>query len=407
MSRVRSPRIATATIRSRGWVWLMGCALGAALALGPACGQAPKPEELNELDRIWADPNTQKVRTIPGAQRYFEQAYDLRLKARQAYEEGDVELAREYAIWSKLKYRTAEALAEQHEAKARVEAANARVREINPTLQARNQARNELTQAVKTLEMQVRVAEKRKADEEARLAALRSGNASGNGGAVDDAALRQQLNTKLQLTQTQRQAAEQFRASEFAPAPFNQADNLYKSVQAGMSGDIDTSMLQSLDQAIALFKRAQTQAKPRFEDWKIKQQPEVRNATLLQQARKNFGADYAAGEPNGARIILTSLFDAGESNFALGTDAMLKALLALAKEYDEYELLIEGFTSKKGNATENLAVSQNRAFAVRDYLQGKGIDKSRLTTRGQGEDRIRYPSDASKNDRVEVVFRRK
>ena len=77
----------------------------------------------------------------------------------------------------------------------------------------------------------------------------------------------------------------------------------------------------------------------------------------------------------------------------------------LAKDYDEFTITIEGFTSK-GDATENLGLSQLRARAAEDALVRGGVKKSRIETKGQGQERLRYPDNRSRNERVEVIFRR-
>lgn len=68
---------------------------------------------------------------------------------------------------------------------------------------------------------------------------------------------------------------------------------------------------------------------------------------------------------------------------------------------------ISGHTDTVGRAAYNLQLSQRRADAVRTYLQGKGIDRSRMTTVGYGETRLRVSpeqsdADQRKNRRVEL-----
>jgi OmpA-OmpF porin, OOP family len=66
---------------------------------------------------------------------------------------------------------------------------------------------------------------------------------------------------------------------------------------------------------------------------------------------------------------------------------------------------IEGHTDAVGNRAYNLDLSQRRAQAVVDYLNSRGADRARFTTRGYGFDKpldTRNPRGAV-NRRVEVV----
>ena len=78
------------------------------------------------------------------------------------------------------------------------------------------------------------------------------------------------------------------------------------------------------------------------------------------------------------------------------------------------EMLIEGYTDSKGSPKYNLALSERRVEAVKDYLvQEKKIPESIITTRGLGEtkpaerntkdDGSDYPKGREKNRRVEIT----
>jgi peptidoglycan-associated lipoprotein len=67
------------------------------------------------------------------------------------------------------------------------------------------------------------------------------------------------------------------------------------------------------------------------------------------------------------------------------------------KYYGGSKVTIEGFADPAGSNKYNLALSQRRADAVRDYLSSKGIDMTVLKTIGYGKTRLVNPS-ASKDD---------
>jgi len=89
-----------------------------------------------------------------------------------------------------------------------------------------------------------------------------------------------------------------------------------------------------------------------------------------------------------------------------------KALAFVTKtliENKDYKLDIDGFTDNTGKADKNLLLSQNRSDAVKKYLVSKGIDESRLTASGHGQDNPRADNKTAagraKNRRVEFSLK--
>ena len=62
-----------------------------------------------------------------------------------------------------------------------------------------------------------------------------------------------------------------------------------------------------------------------------------------------------------------------------------------------YTIRIEGHTDDIGDAQENLALSQNRASEVKEYLIELGIEASRLSSVGYGESQPKFPNNNSTN----------
>jgi len=73
----------------------------------------------------------------------------------------------------------------------------------------------------------------------------------------------------------------------------------------------------------------------------------------------------------------------------------------------DMHIRIEGHTDNIGSMEYNIDLSQKRAQAVKDYLVGKGIDESRVSTVGFGYERPIAPNDTeegrSLNRRAEIV----
>ncbi len=69
---------------------------------------------------------------------------------------------------------------------------------------------------------------------------------------------------------------------------------------------------------------------------------------------------------------------------------------------------VEGHTDSRGNDAYNMKLSDDRAAAVRTYLESKGVEAARLTSQGFGETQPVDPRNVAaawdKNRRVEFVI---
>ena len=81
----------------------------------------------------------------------------------------------------------------------------------------------------------------------------------------------------------------------------------------------------------------------------------------------------------------TILFDTSKATFQQQTFPVLQAMVAILKQYPSSKFALEGHTDSDGKDAANLALSENRAAAVKNYLIENGIDTSRLTSAGFGE----------------------
>ena len=67
---------------------------------------------------------------------------------------------------------------------------------------------------------------------------------------------------------------------------------------------------------------------------------------------------------------------------------LLDGVVAELRRDPSIRLSIEGYTCDIGTAEYNLALSERRASAVRDYLVARGVSADRLRTVGYGEERF-------------------
>jgi len=101
------------------------------------------------------------------------------------------------------------------------------------------------------------------------------------------------------------------------------------------------------------------------------------------------------------------LFDTGKETIKPESLPTLKMILALLKDSPDLKFSIEGHTDNQGNKGINQPLSEKRAEAVKNWLAGKEIDPSRLTTQGFGDSRPidsnSTPEGRANNRRVEFV----
>ncbi|MGA7304025.1 MAG: OmpA family protein [Rhodothermales bacterium] len=137
---------------------------------------------------------------------------------------------------------------------------------------------------------------------------------------------------------------------------------------------------------------------------------EARDALASAQALSERVAELEARKTNRGLVITLSdiLFDSGKATLKVGADRALVELTSFLNEYEDRNLLIEGFTDNVGTTEYNQDLSVRRANAVRRALVLKGVADTRIRTDGLGE---RYPvatndtgAGRQQNRRVEIVI---
>jgi outer membrane protein OmpA-like peptidoglycan-associated protein len=102
------------------------------------------------------------------------------------------------------------------------------------------------------------------------------------------------------------------------------------------------------------------------------------------------------------------LFDFDKSDLTQASVKSVDELAQILNKYPDTDVLIEGHTDNKGSDRYNQALSERRAKAVADYLQGKDIRGARLRTVGYGESQPVASNDTeagrSQNRRVTFVI---
>ena len=102
------------------------------------------------------------------------------------------------------------------------------------------------------------------------------------------------------------------------------------------------------------------------------------------------------------------LFDTDKAELNDGADSTVDRLADFMEEYPERKVLIEGHTDSRGDAGYNQQLSERRAEAVGEALTERGVDSTRVQTKGLGQSYPVASNDTSagmqRNRRVEIVI---
>lgn len=106
-------------------------------------------------------------------------------------------------------------------------------------------------------------------------------------------------------------------------------------------------------------------------------------------------------------VALEGVFFANDSDqLSIPAQQILRKVAEVIKQSSASLIEVGGYTDDAGDAEYNLRLSAVRAAAVRDYLYGLGVKKSRLQVRGYGEASPRAdnasPEGRAMNRRVEL-----
>ncbi|MBL8279785.1 MAG: DUF4398 and OmpA-like domain-containing protein [Pelomonas sp.] len=139
-------------------------------------------------------------------------------------------------------------------------------------------------------------------------------------------------------------------------------------------------------------------------------QAQAANAQAQAAALQRELADMQAKQTDRGMLVTLGdvLFEFGRAEIKPAAEGSLGKLANYLNQHPDRRVLIEGFTDSVGSNAANLTLSQRRAQAVAEALRARGVDTSRIDTRGYGE---AFPvanndstSDRAMNRRVEVYI---
>jgi outer membrane protein OmpA-like peptidoglycan-associated protein len=103
---------------------------------------------------------------------------------------------------------------------------------------------------------------------------------------------------------------------------------------------------------------------------------------LVEYLQGNTGAGGGAAGIDFDRL----LFDTNSATLQPASYEQLNNIAAILKAYPTAKIQLRGYTDNTGDASQNLQLSQQRADNVSAELARRGIDSSRLTATGYGQD---------------------
>ncbi len=109
--------------------------------------------------------------------------------------------------------------------------------------------------------------------------------------------------------------------------------------------------------------------------------------------------------PNAARGRSTALseelfFGLGRAN--VGSKASIQKTVAWLAAHGSASIVVEGYADPSGSAAANMALSEQRAEAVRDALVAAGADGSRIEVQAFGDTKLHYGRSDGRNRRVVI-----
>ncbi len=107
--------------------------------------------------------------------------------------------------------------------------------------------------------------------------------------------------------------------------------------------------------------------------------------------------EVAALKVGQAYTINDILYRSNSATLAEESKITLDGFAQYLKDNPSMNVEIQGHTDDRGDDAANLALSQDRAFTVLEYLASCGVKTSRLKFKGYGEGKPKYPNDSEEN----------
>jgi outer membrane protein OmpA-like peptidoglycan-associated protein len=360
------------------------------------CASAPKPKELLDLEALRKAKDYERAQQAQPA--LVKESDEAHKKATEAWDDEEMDLAKDWAILSTIKLRTAQAIIDEQAtrertAKLRVEVAEvkrqhgeaqARIREAEEQLRLHGKLASARKVALEK-EQQLTEAQKREQEQKALAEAQKK---------VAEA----QLAIKM---------ADTVEASRYASAEYAGAQALLTRAEASLKAGNATDAATTAEMAKSKAEAAQTAARSQYLAAKKQAERQAQNQALQKDAAAITGMTVkmkTSGETQQLIMPVLDLFARGKSAPKPEKVNVLNAIAGLLKKYPDYPVIINGYTSSRVARSQQYVVSYARAQAVATHFAQLGVNLKRMATSGQGGESPIAPKRSTSNDRVEVIL---
>jgi outer membrane protein OmpA-like peptidoglycan-associated protein len=364
------------------------------------CATVPKPQELLDLEAMRE--TKEYRRAEEDHPNLIDESKAAQKKATTAWEEEEIDVAKHWATLGTIKVRTALAIMNQKLAREKAEA-----------------ARKELTQVQQEEEaVAAKIAE---TDEQLELVAKL--NAARRAAKDKEAALKKELSEAQKREEEQKRLAEAQQkvgeaevalrtaetvdAAQYAKPDYESAQTLLAKAQAALKANKATDATTMADLAKTKAEAATASARPKWQAAKQTAERQARNQALQKDAAGIAGVTVkmkTVGETQQLILPVLDLFKRGKTAPKGEMMATLTAIGELLKKYDDYPVIVNGYTSYRVRSSQRFSVSQARAQAVANLFVSQGVKFKRMAIAGHGAENLVGRRWSTINDRVEVVI---
>lgn len=360
------------------------------------CASAPKPKELLDLEEL------RKAKSYASAQQaqpaLVKESDEDYKKSVEAWDESELDLAKDWAILATIKLRTALAIIEEAATRA---SAGALRKEIDGLRRARAEAQARIREADEQLRLHGKLSAARKAALEKEKALTDAQKREQEQRALADA------QKKVADAQLAMKMADTVEASKHAATEYAGAQALLLRAEASLKAGNATDAATTAEMAKAKAEAAYNAARATFLAAKKQAERQAQNQALQKDAAAVGGVTVkmkSSGDTQQLILPVLDCFKRGKSVPKPEKLVVLSAIAGLLKKYPDYPVIINGYTSSRVARSQQYVVSYARAQAVATHFATQGVNLKRIATSGQGSESPIAPKHLTANDRVEIIL---
>jgi outer membrane protein OmpA-like peptidoglycan-associated protein len=331
-------------------------------------------------------------------------------RSREEWQSNDLEESRRDAIMANIRLKTALALLDQEQLKAKIQTLSAQQAKAEEEASDLSEKLANENEKLALLQKYVEARKNAEADKQ-RLSAQMTSEQQKAQAEHERLALQMASEQKIAAAQLALRTADTVDANKFAKAEYSAASDMLAKASAELQQNDYAGAQASAEVAKKNADKATELAKPLYEQAEQASQNKARDEALARDASGITGTDVRLerrGDLQRLVIAVPELFSKRKPDIASGHDGVIDAIAGLIKKYPTYPVQIIGYTDNRGKASELLAISAARAQSVYSALAEKGVETKRLMASGLGGDDPRFDNKTApgraKNNRIEIVF---